>query len=147
MSNNSARAALFALVLGSGFGAETNPAATRAAADYVPDVAALAVPAANELRDVVERFVADKAELERFASVKSSARHQRRMRDFFITWQERLAKIDFEKLGIEGRIDATMLRTRLGHELRLLEREARRSDEMAPLVPFAEDIAGLQETR
>ena len=147
MSNNSARAALFALIVGSGFGAETNPAATRAAADYVPDVAALTVQPANELREVVERFVTDKAELERFASVKSSALHQRRMREFFTTWQDRLAKIDFEKLGIEGRLDATMLRTRLGHELRLPERETIRTGEMAPLVPFADDIAGLQETR
>ena len=138
---------LVSLCAGSAFAAEPNPAATRVAADYVPDVAALAVPAVNELRDVVERFVADKAELERFASVKSSARHQRRMREFFTTWQERLAQIDFEKLGVEGRLDATMLRTRLAHELRLLQREAKRTGEMAPLVPFAEDVAGLQEAR
>ena len=137
----------FALSAVVGWAAETNPAVTRASADYVPDVPALAVPASSELRELVERYVADRADLERFASVKSSALHQRRMREFYTTWQTRLAAVDFERMGVDGRIDATLLRTRLTHELRLLDREEKRSAEIAPLLPFAEDVARLQETR
>ena len=148
MPKYSARLALFVFaVVGAAWAAESNPAATRAAADYVPDVAALAVPASSELRELVERFVVDRAEVERFASVKGSALHQRRMREFYATWQTRLAAVDFERLGVEGRIDVTLLRTRLAHEARLLEREAKRAEEVAPLLPFAEEIARLQETR
>ena len=148
MPKYSARPALFVFaIVGAASAAESNPAVTRAAADYVPDVAALAVPASSELRELVERFVVDRAEVERFASVKWSALHQRRMREFYATWQTRLAAVDFERLGVEGRIDATLLRTRLAHEVRLLEREAKRAGEVAPLLPFAEEIARLQETR
>src|ERR1044071_324383 len=38
---------------------EPNPAATRGTADYVPNVAALAMPVSSELRELVERFAAD----------------------------------------------------------------------------------------
>ncbi len=137
------------LMFGSGLctAAEINPAETRAARDYVPDVVALATPSASELRELVERYVADKAEVERFASVKSSTLHQQRMREFFTTWQTKLAALNFDRLGVDGRIDATLLRTRLAHEIRLLDREAKRTQEIAPLLPFAEDIAALQEAR
>ncbi len=126
---------------------EPNPAPTRPTADYVPDVAALAATQSSELRELVERFVTDRAEVERFYSVKGSTLHAQRMHEFFQTWQDKLGQVDFEKLSVDGRIDYTLLRTRLTHELRLLDREAQRSIEMAPLLPFAEDIARLQETR
>ena len=42
---------------------ESNPAPTRATADYVPDVAALAAPSSSELRELIERFVVDRGEL------------------------------------------------------------------------------------
>ncbi len=147
MLNLVPRLALFTVAASVAFALEPNPAPTRPTADYVPDVAALATPASSELRELVERFVTDRTELERFYSVKGSALQTRRLREFYQSWQERLAKIDFEKLGVDGRIDATLLRTRLTHELRLLDREAQRAAEMAPLLPFAEDIARLQEAR
>ena len=147
MRNLVPRLALFATAAVFALAVETNPAATRATADYVPDVAALVTPQSSELRELVERFVSDRNELERFYSVKGSALHARRMREFYSTWSERLAKIDFEKLGVEGRIDATLLRARLKHELQLLDREATRTVELASLLPFAENIAQLQETR
>ena len=127
--------------------AEPNPAATRATADYVPDVAALTTPSSSELRELVERFVSDRRDLERFYNVPGSALRARRLREFFTTWQTKLATVDFEKLGVEGRIDATLLRTRLVHELRLLDREETRAKEMAALLPFNDDVARLQESR
>ncbi len=126
---------------------EPNPAATRRSADYVPDVPVLATPMGSELRELVERFRVDRAELERFYDVKGSALRERRMREFLETWRTRLATIDFDKLGVEGRIDATLLRTRLTHELQLLAREQERTREMAIVLPFAADIATLEEKR
>ncbi len=127
--------------------AEPNPASTRITADYVPDVAALVTPASSELRELVERFRVDRAELERFYDVKGSAGRERRMREFLETWRTRLAAIDFDKLGVEGRIDATLLRTRLTHELRLLAREQERTRELAAVLPFGAEIAALEESR
>src|ERR1035437_3644716 len=134
MLNLVPRLALFIAAAAAAIAVETNPASTRATADYVPDVAALATPSSSELRELVERFVTDRHELERFYSVKGSALQTRRLREVFQSWQERLAKVDFEKLGVDGRIDATLLRTRLTHELRLLDREAQRPPAMRPEI-------------
>jgi len=141
------RLALLFTGVGASFAVEPNPAATRATADYVPDVAPLATPASSELRELVERFTTDWRELERLYNVPGSTVRAEQMGTFFRTWQTRLAAVDFEKLGVEGRIDATLLRTRLTHELRLLDREAARTREMAPLVPFADEVARLQQSR
>ncbi len=141
------RPALFIVAATTAWALEPNPAPTRATADYVPDVTALTTPASSELRELVERFVTDRREIERFYDVKSSALHARRLHEFFQTWQTQLTKIDYDKLSVDGRIDFTLLRTRLTHELRLLDREAQRMIEMAPLLPFAEDLARLQEAR
>ena len=140
-------AALFSAVATTALAVEANPAITRPAVDYVPDVVALATPASSELRELVERFSTDQRELERFYNVPGSAVRAQQMGSFFRTWQTRLADVDFEKLGVEGRIDATLLRTHLTHELRLLDREATTTQEMAALVPFADDIAHLLESR
>src|SRR4051812_2831793 len=141
------RPALFLAAAAIAFAAETNPAPTRATTDYVPDVAALVTPSSSELRELVERFDTDRRDLERFYNVPGSTLRARRLREFFSTWQTRLAAVDFEKHGVEGRIDATLLRTKLNHELRLLDREDARAKEMAALVPFADEIAKLQESR
>ncbi len=127
--------------------AETNPAAARRSADYVPDVPALATPVSSELRELVERFRVDRAELDRFYDVRGSDLRARRMSEFLETWRTRLATIDFEKLSVEGRIDATLLRARLTHELRLLARDGERTREMAAVLPFAAEIAALEEKR
>jgi Bacterial protein of unknown function (DUF885) len=147
MSNGPLCVALLTVLTATAAASETNPMATRAAADYVPDVAALATPASSELRELVERFVTDRADLERLYSVPGSALRARRLGEFYQAWQTKLATVDFEKLGVEGRIDATLLRTRLAYELQLLDRDQKRTQEMAPLLPFADDIAHLQESQ
>jgi uncharacterized protein (DUF885 family) len=127
--------------------AEPNPASNRSTNDYVPDVATLAAPASSELRELVERFAADRREMERFYAVPGSATDTARLQEFYQIWLAKLQAVDFEKLGVEGRIDATLLRTRLQHELRLLDRETAQTKEMAALVPFTDTIAQLQDAR
>src|ERR1035437_4725524 len=101
MQNLVPRLALFLTAATAALAVETNPAPTRATADYVPNVAALAAPSSGGVRELVERFVTDRKELERFYSVKGSALQTRRLREFFQNWQERLAQVDFEKLGVD----------------------------------------------
>ena len=124
------------------------PAPTeRAAADYVPDLAALAKPATSELRDLVERYRADRDALLRYYSVDGSSLHRRRLREFHQAWQSRLEAMPYEPLGVEGRIDWHLLHSHLRYELGLISRAERRNAEMATLLPFAETLAGLQEAR
>jgi uncharacterized protein (DUF885 family) len=140
--------ALFLVTASVALAADGSPAAMRATSDYVPpELAQLTKPASSELRELVERFTTDREEIQRFYSVRNSARYLRRMREFYMAWQERLGQVDFEKLGVEGRIDYTLLRGQLKYELVLLDREETRAKEIAPLLPFAEQIAQLQESR
>ena len=48
---------------------------------------------------------------------------------------------------VEDAIDVSLLRTRMVHEQRLLEREAARQAEMAPWLPFADALIALPEAR
>jgi hypothetical protein len=104
-------------------------------------------PRSSELRELVERFVADQDELTRFYSVEGSGLQVRRLREFYGAWRGRLDQMAYEGLGTEGRIDWLLLRRQIDYELRLLDRGEARAREMAPVVPFAADIARLQESR
>ncbi len=121
--------------------------AERPAAAYVPDLGKLARPAASELRELVERFQADADGLRRFYTVPASDLRLARFRGFHEAWLARLEAMDYEALGVEGRIDWHLLRAHLRQELALLARTERRNAEMAPLLPFAGTIARLQEDR
>ncbi len=139
--------ALAACALAHASALEPNPAAHRPAADYVPDVAALATPTSSALRELVDRFASDQRELERCFTVPGSSIRTEKLTSFLQTWQDRVAGLDFAKLDAEGRIDATLLRFHLQHEQQLLARQTARTQEMAPLLPFANDLAALQESR
>jgi len=119
----------------------------RDAALYVPDLAALAKPSSSELRELVERFKADKDALLQFYSVPGSTLQLRRLKEYYTAWQGRLEAMPYESLGIEGRIDWHLLRLQLRYELGLVARDEKRNAEMAPFMGFADDIAQLQETR
>ena len=48
-----------------------------------------------------------------------------RLKMDYADWQARVASIDFDKLGVEGRIDHIVLRRKIAAELRLIQREAK----------------------
>ncbi len=104
-------------------------------------------PQSSELRELVERFVADRDNLDAFYSVKGSALRIRRLREFYAAWTSRLEAMPYERLGTEGRIDWLLLRHQLDYARRLLDREEERRKEMAPLISFSEDLARLEESR
>jgi uncharacterized protein (DUF885 family) len=136
------------LVLAAVRGAPPSPAATRATADYVPaELSNLVSPRSSELRELVERYEADRDDLVSFYSVDGSDLQDRRLREFYAAWAARLEAVPYERLGQEGRIDWILLRREVDHAGVLLDREEARRREMAPLIPFAEDLARLQEAR
>lgn len=114
---------------------------------YAPDLAALTRPQSSELRELVERFTADRDTLAKFYSVPGSALQLRRFREFYQMWQARIEQLPYESLGLEGRIDWHLMRLQLRYELGLLARAEQRNAEMAPFMGFADDLAGLQESR
>ncbi len=114
---------------------------------YVPDLAKMTAPQSSELRELVERYTADRASLLQVYTVPGSLLQIRRLREFYQAWQARLEALPYDSLGAEGRIDWHLMRLQLRYELGLLARTEQRNAEMAPFMGFSEAIAGLQETR
>jgi uncharacterized protein (DUF885 family) len=144
-----ALALLLLFICVSGFAAlPPSPAATRATDAYVPPaISEMTGAQSSELRELVERFVADRDELLRFYSVEGSALQIRRRREFYAAWRKRLGAMPYDALGTEGRVDWQLLTRQVDYEQKLLDREEARQREMTPLIPFAAEIAGLQESR
>lgn len=114
---------------------------------YVPDLAALAQPGGSELRELVERYSSDLGGLNRFYTVPGSALQLARLKAFNEAWLARLDAVNYDRLGVDGRIDWHLLRAHLRYELGLLARAEARNAEMAALLPFADSIARRQENR
>jgi uncharacterized protein (DUF885 family) len=101
----------------------------------------------NEFRDTVALFTADRRALARRYDVDYSPVRRERMRQYYSAWRSRLADVDFQALGQEGRVDHVLLDNELRHQLELLDREKRQHAEMLPWLPFAATIMDLEENR
>ena len=114
---------------------------------YVPPVAPIPVAATSELRDLVNRYGADRDALARRYDDEFSPVRRTALRDFYTGWKTALGAVDFEKLTPDGRVDWILLRASIEHEVALLDREERRMAEVAPLLPFADTIFALEDAR
>src|SRR4030095_5348653 len=101
----------------------------------------------SEMRAVIERYAADRGSLFRFYSAEASVARQARMKQFYNDWLSSLAKLDFDKMSQDGRIDYLLFKNHLEHELRQLDLQAKALAEVAPLVPFAQTITDLEDSR
>jgi hypothetical protein len=113
----------------------------------VPALQALVGPSASEMAVVVDRFDADRDALARRYDASDSPAQRTRFRAFYADWKARLGDIDFAKLGQEGRVDYILLDHELAHELALLDRQDRMRRETAPLLPFADRLLALEDSR
>ena len=118
-----------------------------AAVDSVPDLAPLVAHPASELADVVDRFSSDQSSLRRRYDAEGSPEQRSRMREFYRAWRTRLAALDFGALGQEGKADYVLLDNYLQHQLVLLDRADTLRAGAAPLIPFADRLLALQDSR
>ncbi len=105
------------------------------------------VAAESQLRDLVERYFTDLEALSRRYPVPSSSERFARLSRYYDEWKKRAEETDFDPLGVEGRIDHVLLRTKIDYEKRLLAREEAWIRESAALLPFAEDALALNDAR
>ena len=101
----------------------------------------------SELVSVVERFTLDQGALNRRYDAEDSPAQRKRMRSFYDEWRTRLREHDFDKLSQEGRADYVLLDNYLQHQLALLDRQDKMRAEGAPLMPFADRLLALQDSR
>ena len=115
--------------------------------DSLPSLEALIGRPASPMASVVERFSVDLTSVRRRYDAEDSRVQRQRLRAFFSAWSRRLREVNFDKLGAEGRVDYVLLDNYLRHQLDLLDRRDSLVAEVAPLLPFADSLLGLQDTR
>ena len=113
----------------------------------VPVLGALVTKNTSDLKEVVERFSADQASLNRRYDASDSPDQRKRMREHYSGWRARLKEMDFEKLNLEGKADYVLLDNHLQYQLALMDRADKQRAESAPLMPFADRLLGIQDTR
>ncbi len=113
----------------------------------VPALSALIATKGSELAEVVQRFSLDVASLNRRYDAADSPAQRTRMRAFYGTWRARLRDVDFGKLSQEGKVDYVLLDNHLRYELELMDRQDAKRTESASLLPFADALFTLHDSR
>jgi uncharacterized protein (DUF885 family) len=113
----------------------------------VPDLAALVGRPGSELANVVSRYSTDYSSVTRRYEAANSPDQRQRMREFFAGWRAKLRAIDFDKLSPEGKADWILLDNDIEHEQNLLGRLGKQRTETQSLLPFADRLLSLQDTR
>jgi uncharacterized protein (DUF885 family) len=101
----------------------------------------------SELRLAVERYRSDRAAIARRYPVDYSPVRHARLRTFYEAWQDRLRQLDFSDLSHEGQVDYILLRNRITFDQAMLELDEERWSQIASMIPFADELRALQETR
>jgi len=101
----------------------------------------------SEMRPLIERYTVDRGSLTRSYPVSISPVRAARFRQLYSDWLAQLQKMNFDSLSQEGKVDYLLLKNHLEYETRQLDIQARQLAEIQPLVPFANSIIGLEESR
>jgi len=112
-----------------------------------PDPRELLGAAPADLGPFLERYMSDWRNLRKFYDLPISSTTGRVMRQFYQAWRASLDQIDFDSLAQEARIDYLLFRNKLDREIRQLDLNRRRYEEISELIPFAGAIVDLKETR
>jgi len=112
----------------------------------IPDFADLKTPE-SEMRAVIERYNVDRGSLTRSYPVLFSQARQARFTKFYSDWLASLDKLNFDAMSQDGKVDYVLFKNHLEYELRQLGILTRQLAEIEPLIPFAESITELEETR
>ena len=101
----------------------------------------------SEMRGAIERYTVDRGSLQRSYPVAVSRARRERFKKFYNEWLASLQSSDFDSMSEDGKIDYLLFKNHLEYELRQLDIQERQLSEIAPLVPFADTIIGLEEAR
>jgi hypothetical protein len=127
----------------------TSPAPTVSASQPKPDAPDLddLDKQDSEMRPVIERYVVDRGSLTRSYPVAISPARSARFRQLYSDSLAQIRKMDFDRMGQEGKADYLLFQNHLEYELRQLDIQARQFAEVQPLLPFAQTIIDLEEAR
>jgi uncharacterized protein (DUF885 family) len=125
-----------------------------AGASYYANAAGNDTPELNELdssksemRPVIERYVADQGSLSRSYPVESSPARLARFKQFYSDWLALIGKMNFDAMSQDGKVDYVLFKFHVEREQQRLEIRNSSLAEIAPLIPFAQTITNLAESR
>lgn len=118
----------------------TPPSATLASRDEV-------APPQSEMEAVITRYVVDRGSLMRYYNVPMGPGRRARMKKFYEEHRAALPRLNFDSMSQAGRVDYVLFRNHLDYELKQIDIEAKRFGEVEPLLPFAAQLMGLEESR
>jgi uncharacterized protein (DUF885 family) len=101
----------------------------------------------SRLRGVIEKFSADYGSLNRFYTAYTSANRTAKFNRFFADSQALLDRLEFDKLSHDEQVDYLLFAKYLRYEQGELERRTAQFDEIKTLIPFAETINNLEDSR
>ena len=104
-------------------------------------------PSVRPMRAVIDRFSEDSEALERRYSLRDAESRKDRLSQFYREQLDRLQQLKFAELDVEGRIDYTLLRTKCEAEIHELTYRRKQFEEAGGLVPFANAVFELEESR
>jgi uncharacterized protein (DUF885 family) len=101
----------------------------------------------SRLRGVIEKYGNDYGGINRFYTAQTSANRTARFRQLNADYLALLGKLNFDSLNTDEQIDYVLFRNYLDHEQKELVRYEKQLAEMALILPFAQTIADLEDTR
>ncbi|HEY5382559.1 MAG TPA: DUF885 family protein [Acidobacteriaceae bacterium] len=130
-------------------GKTTHATHTASAAACACDTAADGTPldtGASEMIPVVERYELELSEVSRIY-LPGSALLQSKSEEFLAGQLRLLQSFHFGAMSQSGKVDYLLLRSRIEEEQRQLAATAKQEAEVAAILPFQQDIYGLEEAR
>ena len=101
----------------------------------------------SEIRGVIERYQVDLRSFQRTLPPNGSPARDEQIRDFENRWLDQLAKLDFDALTRDGRVDYVLFKNYLKHDLGSIDLRIKDRSEAAPFVAFGRPILELDEAR
>ena len=101
----------------------------------------------SRLSGMIERFGEDYGSINRFYTAQTSKNRSARFRQLYDQYRSSLERVDFQSLNADEQIDFALFRNYLDHEQKELARYEKQLAEMSAILPFAETISDLEDTR
>ena len=105
------------------------------------------VSAAQNLEREVRLLRADWESVRRFYDLPWSEPGMKRVEQMCGEWEKRAVEIEYDQLGVDGRIDYLLMTRKLRAEQDGLELKRKRLEQMSDLLPFRETILLLETNR
>lgn len=99
------------------------------------------------MRELIERYDADRGGLGRFFNIGISPNRAARFRKLYEATRSELSKVPFEKLDQDSKVDWVLLYNHLRYNLRRLELDEKDRIDAFAFLPFADSVIELSERR